>query len=65
VVTVEATLPLRTGAVYDARIGDDGNTSPGSPRNERAGTVGAGAEAPANILPEPLPQPGADGPLPQ
>ena len=32
---------------------------------ERAGTVGAGAEPPVNILPEPLPQPGADGPHPQ
>jgi hypothetical protein len=50
--------------VYDARNGDDGNTSPGALRNERAGTVGAGAEAPANILPEPLPEPGAEDPHP-
>jgi len=46
-------------------IGVDGNEYPGAPRHERAGTVGAGAAVPANILPEPLPQPGADGPHPQ
>jgi hypothetical protein len=34
-------------------------------RSERAGTVRAGAAPPANILPEPLPEPGADGPYPQ
>ena len=44
--------------MYDAVIGDDGNAAPGTVRHERAGTVGAGAEPPVVILPEPLPEPG-------
>src|SRR5207247_8275908 len=36
----------------------------GSVRWERAGTVRAGAAPPVNILPEPLPEPGAEGPRP-
>jgi hypothetical protein len=51
--------------VYHRGIGDDGNEYPYPSRDQRAGTVEAGAATGGNILPEPLPEPGADGPHPQ
>ncbi len=56
--TVTVSMP----ACSMPRIGVDGNASPRSPRHERAGTVGAGAAPSVDILPEPLPEPLADGP---
>ena len=56
--TVTVSMP----ACSMPRIGVDGNASPRSPRHERAGTVGAGAAPSVDILPEPLPEPFAEGP---
>jgi hypothetical protein len=56
--TVTVSMP----ACSMPRIGVDGNASPRSPRHERTGMVGAGAAPSVDILPEPLPEPLADGP---
>ncbi len=56
------TVTVAIPACSMPRIGVDGNASPRSPRHERAGTVGAGAAPSVDILPEPLPEPFADGP---
>ena len=56
--TVTVSMP----ACSMPRIGVDGNASPRSPQHERAGTVGAGVAPSVDILPEPLPEPFAEGP---
>jgi hypothetical protein len=45
--------------------GVDGNEYPRPTRDQRAGTVEAGAAPRGNILLEPLPEPDAEGPRPQ